>query len=84
MLYWGSRQLAWSKFLRLDALSCMLWAVAFGGVGYLFSSSIEALIGEIRKIESHLVIGLVLFAVLMLIRYLWIARSAEPEAEPLP
>jgi len=84
MVYWGSRRLAWSRFIRLDALSCLIWAATFGGIGYLFSSSIEALIGQIRKIESHLLIGLVLFAVLMLGRYLWIARFAQPETEPQP
>lgn len=82
MVYWGSRRLSWSRFIPLDAASCLIWATVFGGVGYLFSSSIEALIGEIRRVESRLLIGLVIFAVLMIVRYFWVGRAPEAETGP--
>lgn len=80
MVYWGSRKLPWSRFVPLDVLSCLLWAVVFGGVGYLFSTSIQAALGELRRLEWHLLAGAVIFAGLLLIRYIWVGRSDDGRA----
>jgi membrane protein DedA with SNARE-associated domain len=81
MVYWGSRKLPWSRFVPLDILSCLLWAMTFGGVGYAFSSSIEAAIVELRRLEWRLLSGAVVFAALLVIRYLWVNRADDGKQE---
>jgi hypothetical protein len=35
------------------------------------------MIGQIRKVEWRLIIGILVFAFLMLARYYWVGRSAQ-------
>ena len=56
MFFWGMQRLNYRKFLTLDALNCMIWATVFGGVGYLFSSTLESLLGRLRHVQSWLLI----------------------------
>jgi len=58
MFFWGMRRLPAARFLTLSALNCTLWALTFGGLGYLFSTSIYALFGELRRVETFLLLGL--------------------------
>jgi membrane protein DedA with SNARE-associated domain len=51
MLFWGTQRLSYGRFIALDALNCLIWALVFGGLGYLFSSSLQSLIGEIRRLK---------------------------------
>ena len=69
MFFWGMRRLPYKKFFILDSLNCMVWATVFGGFGYLFSSSLRRLIGELRHVQSWLLIGIVVFAALLGLRY---------------
>ena len=68
MFFWGMRRIPYRKFFALDALNCLIWASVFGGVGYLFSHSLERLLGELRRVESLLLAGLVVFALLLGLR----------------
>lgn len=79
MFFWGMRRLSLARFLALDALNCGIWAVVFGGLGYLFSHSLVRFIGELRVIESWLLIGLLVFMALLGIRYYWVEVSQLPE-----
>lgn len=69
MFFWGMRRLAFPRFLALDALNCLIWAAVFGGLGYLFATSIEQLIGELKLMETWLLVALLVFAVLLGLRY---------------
>jgi len=69
MLFWGTQRLSYGGFIALDALNCLLWASVFSGLGYLFSSSLEPVIGEIRRLEWWLLLGLLGFAALLGLRY---------------
>lgn len=69
MFFWGMRRLPYRKFIAFDALNCLIWASVFGGLGYLFASSLEGLIGQLRRVESWLLLGLVVFAVLLGLRH---------------
>ena len=39
------------KFFVLNALAAMLWATAFTSIGYVFSNSIEELLGDLHRLE---------------------------------
>jgi len=69
MFFWGMRRLPYVEFLELDALNCIIWATVFGGIGYLFSSTLESLLGRLRLVQSWLLIGVVVFAALLGLRY---------------
>ena len=69
MFFWGMQRLNYRKFLLLDALNCLIWATVFGGFGYLFSSTLESLLGRLRHVQSWLLIGLVVFAALLGLRH---------------
>jgi membrane protein DedA with SNARE-associated domain len=65
----GTQRLSYRRFIALDALNCLIWALVFGGLGYLFSSSLQPLIGEIRRLKWWLLLGLLGFAALLGLRY---------------
>lgn len=69
MFFWGMRRIPYRKFVTLDALNCLIWASVFGGLGYLFTDSIEKLIGELRRVETWLLLALVVFALLLGLRH---------------
>lgn len=69
MFFWGMRRLSYLKFVAVDAINCFLWAVLFGGAGYLFADSIQSMIGELHRIETWLLVGIVVFFLLLALRY---------------
>lgn len=79
MFFWGMRRLPVARFVLLDGLNCCLWALGFGGLGYLFSTSLEAWLGRLRVVEAWLLIGLFVFMGLIGIRHYWLEFSRVPE-----
>lgn len=73
MFFWGMRRLPYRGFLALDTLNCVIWSSVFGGVGYLFSSTLEKLVGRLRHVQTWLLIGIIVFAALLGLRY-WLAE----------
>lgn len=59
MVLWGMQRLPFGRFVVLDLLGCTLWAVVLGGLGFVFSGSVEALIGRVRRMEIWLLFALV-------------------------
>jgi membrane protein DedA with SNARE-associated domain len=83
MVFWGMQGLPVARFLLLDALNCSIWAIGFGGIGYLFSTSIEAWLGRVSRFEGWLLLGLLLFMALIGIRYFWLEFSRVPDDDEL-
>lgn len=52
------------RFLALNALGAIFWAVAVVAAGYAFSSALEALLPQIRHYEEYLFFGVLAAAVL--------------------
>ena len=77
MFFWGTQRTSVLKFAALDALSCLIWASVFVGLGYLFADSMEKVIGELRRVESWILLGLVVFAVLLGVRYYLAERGDD-------
>jgi len=63
LLYWGARGLPAWRFAIIDAFGSLLWAAVIGGLGYVASSSAEAILGRVRKLEIALLGSLVGLAV---------------------
>ena len=82
MFFWGMRRFPYGKFLALDVINCTIWATLFGGLGYLFSSSIESLLGRLRFVSHWLLAGGILFAALLGIRY-WLNELSRIREEAL-
>lgn len=68
MFFWGTRRLSVRKFLVLDTLNCLVWAISFGGLGYVFATSLEWLMGRIRLVESRLLLALLVFGIVLAVR----------------
>lgn len=64
------------KYLPFNFLSCMIWAVVIGNLGYMFGASLEALIGQIKHYEKLVVPLIILIGV-----GVWIARRAWSKRE---
>jgi membrane protein DedA with SNARE-associated domain len=47
------------RFLLLNGVGAFLWAFAIGVAGYLFGHALELVLGDIKHIEFHLFLGLV-------------------------
>jgi membrane protein DedA with SNARE-associated domain len=77
MFYWGARGLAYRRFLLLDSLNCVIWAVLYGSLGFLFSSSLQWLVGELQRIEVGLLVGGVVFATLLTLRRYLLRRFRQ-------
>lgn len=84
MFFWGMRRLPVTRFLLLDGLNCCVWALGFGGIGYLFSSSLEAWLGRLRFLESWLLIGMLVFMTLLGIRHFVLDFLRVPDQPGLP
>jgi len=66
------------EFLPFAFLSCMVWAVVMGGLGYMFGASLEILIGQIKHYEKIVVILIiVLGAGFWVVRRIWNSRRGE-------
>ena len=51
MSYWGIRGLPFARFLILDMIGCAIWATGLAGLGYAFSGSAAALVGDVKRVE---------------------------------
>lgn len=61
----GASRVASSRFLPLNALGAALWAVSLGTLGYLIGHSIEMAMGEIKRYEMRVLIGIVVIGALV-------------------
>lgn len=80
MFFWGMRRIPYWEFFALDAVNCVIWASVFGGLGYLFANSLERFIGAASRVELWLLLGLLVFATLLGVRY-WLAELASIREE---
>lgn len=80
VFFWGMRRIPAWEFFSLDAVNCAIWASVFGGVGYIFSSTLEGIIGRLRHVEHWLLIGIAVFAALLALRY-WITEITRMREE---
>ena len=64
------------QYLPLNFLSCTIWAILVGGLGYTFGASLEVLIGQIKHYEM-MVVPLIILAGLGI----WLVRRGRSRRE---
>ena len=72
----GLMKMKRAKYLPLNFLSCTIWAILVGGLGYTFGASLEVLIGQVKHYEM-MVVPLIILAGLGL----WLVRKAKGKRE---
>jgi len=66
------------KYLPFNFLSCMIWAILIGSLGYMFGASLEALIGQIKHYEKIVVLFIIIIGLgAWLLRRVWNRRQCE-------
>lgn len=72
----GLSGIAMPKFLVLNALSSLIWAMLFGGIGYVFGLGAERLIGgELARHHRLLMAGAIVVGVTLVALYVAHRRS---------
>lgn len=81
-LFYGVGKMPILRFLWLDALSCGLWVLLLGGLGYFFSGFVTSIIGDFEQIGIALffivLTGVIVFYV---VEHFWLSEKVE-EANP--
>ncbi len=84
-VFYGIGKMPFHRFLILDAVSCSLWVLLLGGVGYFFSGAITSIIGDFQQIGIALFF-VILFTVIIfyVVERYWLSEKVEEvEAETL-
>jgi membrane protein DedA with SNARE-associated domain len=66
------------QYLPFNFLSCAIWSILVGGLGYLFGASLEVLIGQVKQYERVVVVFIIFAGVSMwLARRIWIKKKNQ-------
>lgn len=66
------------KYLPFNFLSCTIWAILIGGLGYMFGASLEALIGQVKHYEKIVVLFIITVGLgAWLLRRVWSKRQCK-------
>ena len=68
-LAYGMSTLQPWRFMLFNALGAVIWAIGFGGAGYLFGQAMELWLHDLKRVEEAL-----LFAILLVGMVFWIWR----------
>jgi len=69
-VFCGLAHFGFTRFAPLTLLSCIVWAFALTGAGYVFADSVERVIGEIKSVEKILLVVAVLIGLVFLVKHL--------------
>jgi membrane protein DedA with SNARE-associated domain len=59
-----------SRFVVLNFLSGVVWAIVFGTGGYLFGTALETLFGDIKHVEKYIFLGILIVGLVLWIYHL--------------
>lgn len=62
------------RFLILNGLGAVVWAIVLGLAAYHFGTLLEAILGEVKRYELYILAMLVVFAALLWLRRRWRQR----------
>ncbi|HKX84934.1 MAG TPA: DedA family protein [Pyrinomonadaceae bacterium] len=81
-VFYGIGKMPFHRFLILDALSCSIWVMFLGGIGYFFSGAVTSIIGDFQQIGIA-AFFLILFAIIIIytVERFWLSERVE-EANP--
>jgi len=73
----GMSTVPWQRFLVLNLLGAMLWSTAFASLGYAFGNLVEALLGEVQKVEKWIFSAILLVGIAVALSYHWRRHPAR-------
>jgi membrane protein DedA with SNARE-associated domain len=71
----GMSAVSVKKFILLNAVGALVWAVAFGSGGYLFGRALEIFIGKIEHYEALVFVGIALIGFLIWAVHFYLRRK---------
>lgn len=66
-LFWGLAHFGKTKFLILTLGSCLTWVGILVGIGFTFATGVEALIGDLKKVQIILLVAVVIVLIVYFI-----------------
>jgi len=79
----GMSSLSWIRFLSLNFIAALLWAISFAGAGYLFGHLSEAILGKAARDIGFGILALFVVVVWLLARHHRKRRkAAQAERNP--
>jgi membrane protein DedA with SNARE-associated domain len=76
--FMGLMKMRRGRYLTFNLLSCAIWAVVIGNLGYIFGASLEALIGQIKHYEKIVVALIIIMGVgIWLVRRTYVKRKLK-------
>ena len=61
----GASRIAPLRFLILNILGALTWTIVIGVMGYMFGHTLEVIIGDVKRYELWLFIGLAALGVII-------------------
>lgn len=78
----GASNIKTRRFLVLNAIGSILWAIVVGGMGYLFGETLSAILGRIKHIEFEVIVFLAVIGIIVgIIRFLRIRYELNKKAQ---
>lgn len=71
------------RFFLLDLLGALLWAPLFALGGYAFGNAVQYFLGNVKKFEEVIVLGVILFAILVQLIVKWRRKRADRFLTPV-
>lgn len=68
----GLSRMSRGKYFALQLISCLVWAIICTGVGYFFGATLKNLIGDIKKYNMYVAVGVIAAGFLF-----WIVRDVR-------
>jgi membrane protein DedA with SNARE-associated domain len=73
-----------ARFLLLNAVAAVIWAVTFGLLGYLLGNSVEWLLGEVERYEKPIALALLAITLVWIVYHQWRHWGRRGPAGPAP
>ena len=54
----GMARIPWVRFLALNALGAVVWAILIGGAGYFFGAVLEVMLADLRRHEGWMLVAI--------------------------
>lgn len=67
----GAAHIPRSRFLVLNLIGAIVWAISFGFAGYLFGEAIRLYLSDLSRFEIYILLGLILAGILIWLTTLW-------------
>lgn len=81
MLFWGAHHLSLPKFILIDLIGCVIWAVLLGTLGYVGSTAAMVFFGELKQIQFWLLCAAIVSLVVFLAIKFATARARRMNSE---